>query len=162
MTAISNKAIQSAIAGLYPNITLPHGFGTITALTVEPDGEFTALPAVVVFRQPTESIVRESGGTYLVTRQYIARLYVEKMSNNNPLPSVDETLLGNVADCIEVVEDYFNLTDSRLGNTDHIQKSWIEADTGDTRLQVAVQGKNTSLYGGVAFRHVVQYRRWKA
>jgi hypothetical protein len=160
MSASTIRTIQNAIAVLYPNISLPHSLGTITALNREPDGEFVALPAVVVYRQPTDSIQRHSAGGYIVEREFVARLYVAKISNSNPLPSVDETLLDNVADCVEVVEDYFNITDNRLNKTAHVLESLIVGDTGDYRMQLVSTTKNTNLYAGIGFRHRVRYSRW--
>ncbi len=160
MSSSTILSLQSAIAALYQNITLPNGLGTPTGLTVEPDGEFSALPTVVVLRQPAEQITLESAGSYLVQREFIARLYTARLSNDNPLPSASETALRYASDCAEAVEDYFNLTIQRLNGAPHVQKAWISADTADAKLQ-RVQGTTTTLYAGIAFRHVVEYRRWK-
>lgn len=161
MSSSTSRTIREAITGLYPSITLPHSLGTITALEQEPDGEFSALPAVVVFRQPTQAIERKSSGVYAITRPFIARLYIAKLSNDNPLPSVEESILEQVEDCAEVVEDYFNLTDQRLGGTAHVLDAWVSNDTGATKMPLAQNGKNTNLYAGIAFWHTVKYSRWR-
>jgi hypothetical protein len=52
---------------------------------------------------------------------------------------------------VETVEDYFMLTDNRLGGTRAVTESLINADVADTELEE----NNNDLYAGVMFRHIV-------
>ena len=150
-------AIQSAIATAYTQITLPSAL-TATALTVEPDDNFDAiLPAVIVFRGSTRNMTPRSRTEYMVTREFIARLYTGKLDMANAAPSVKQALLEYAASTVEAVEDYFMTVDNNLGLA-HVTSSVILADVADTDLF----SRDNRTYIGTAFSHIVTYIRRKA
>lgn len=153
---VSILAIQSAIATAYTQIVLPSAL-TATALTVESDDNFDAvLPAVIVFRGITLNTVRRSRTEYMITREFIARLYTGALDRANDAPSVKQALLEYAASTVEPVEDYFMTIDSNLG-LGHVTESLIRADVADTDLF----SRDNRTYIGSAFSHVVTYIRRK-
>lgn len=149
-------AIQSAIATAYTQIVLPSAL-TATALTVEPDDNFDAiLPAVIVFRGSSKNIRRRSRTEYMVTREFIARLYTGSLDMENDAPSVKQALLEYAASTVEPVEDHFMTVDNNLG-LGHVTESLILADVADTDLF----SRDNRTYIGAAFSHIVTYIRRK-
>lgn len=149
--------IQSAIATAYGQITLPDS-STPTALTVEPDDNYDdILPAVIVLRGATLNMVRRSRTEYMVTREFVARLYTGRLDSANDKPSVNQAVLEFAASTVEPVEDYFMTVDNNLGLA-HVTEAFIRADVADTDLF----SNDNRTYIGTAFRHVVTYIRRKA
>lgn len=154
-TGATISSIKTGLATAYAAITLPV-LGAPLAANIfkrEMDSLPSAYPSVEIYTNPSQAIrkVRDES-SYEVTRLFIVRLYTAILPDDTP--SIEDADYIKAENCIEAVEDYFQLTDDRL-NTAFVLDHSITADTAGVMLYTRANRNCV----GVAFQHVIAYYR---
>src|SRR5690348_10624828 len=112
-TGATIATIKAGLIARYQAITLPGGLGAPVVVGRELDSQPPTVPYVEVYVNPTQSIAQTQGeDSYIVTRRFIARLYVARLDDDTP--SIEDADYIKAENCAETVEDYFYFTDDRL------------------------------------------------
>lgn len=156
-TGATISQIKAALKTAYSNITLPVLGAPLLAniFTREMDSFPTTFPSVEIHTNPSEAIRKPlDEGSYLVTRKFIVRLYTAALPDDTP--SIEDADYIKAENCIEAVEDYFQLSDDRL-NVDFVLEHTVTADTAGVMLYTRANRNCV----GVAFEHTTTYYRMR-
>jgi len=148
--------IRQAIVDGYETLTI--GGDAVTASATKSDGNYDGSLPIAIVEAGTATLNKTnlSANAYAIDRLYYVKLYISK-ADKNDRPSVIQAQIDAGLAGMETVEDYFMLTDDRLGNTNAVISSVITRDAGD----FYEWSEDTTGYYGLYIEHLVTYRRTK-
>jgi hypothetical protein len=156
-TGATISSIKTGLATAYAAITLPV-LGAPLAANIfkrEMDSVPSVYPSVEIYTNPSQAIRKpRDEGSYEVTRLFVVRLYTALLPDDTP--SIEEPDYIKAENCIEPIEDYFQLTDDRL-NTAFVLDHTVTVDTAGVMLYT----RANRYCVGVAFQHQITYYRMR-